>query len=302
MHILFDDDLARCLPMKEAVSAVRTFFASAASGGVVSPPRHSLDLENGGLTFTIGAETRISRTLGFRVYDTFPHDSGTNTEQIVAVYDSDSGQLKGVVIGGLLGAIRTAAICGLAMDLLAPQKVNTLVVIGAGHQAYFQVAAALTVRQVERVVVCGRSAANATRLAERVQREFGIPTSVSPDDEHSVRAADAVLCATNSTSPVIQKEWLKDDAFVSSIGPKFVTGHELPTDIGAGSAILVSDALAQLASYATPYFLPNIDGVDPLENLIDHPPNLTKACHRIFLCAGRSGTEVAVANRALNQA
>ncbi len=301
MQILFDDDLARCLPMAEAVSAVRAFFTSAASGGVVSPPRHSLDLENGGLTFTIGAETRISRTLGFRVYDTFPHDTGTNTEQIVAVYDSDSGRLKGVVIGGLLGAIRTAAICGLALDVLAPKSVKTLVLIGAGHQSYFQVSAALAVRQLERIFVCGRSAANAVRLAERVQQDFGIPTSVSLDVEHSVRAADAILCATNSASPVLQKAWLKENAFVSSIGPKFLTGHELPMDIGGGNAILVSDALAQLASYTTPYFLPNIDAVTPLENLIDHPPDLTKACHRIFLCAGRSGTEVAVANRALNK-
>lgn len=301
MKILFDDDLSRCLPMGDAVSAVRTFFSSAAAGGVVSPPRHSLDLENGGLTFTIGAETRISKTLGFRVYDTFPHDTGTNTEQIVAVYDSDSGLLKGVVIGGLLGAIRTAAICGLALDLLAPKSVKTLVVIGAGHQSYFQVAAALAVRQVQRIFVCGRSATNATRLAQRVQQDFGIPTSVSPDVEHSVRAADAILCATNSASPVLQKTWLKEDAFVSSIGPKFLTGHELPTDIGDGNSVLVSDALAQLASYTTPYFLPNIDGVKSLENLIAHPTDLTMAGHRIFLCAGRSGTEVAVANQALNK-
>lgn len=300
MQILFDDDLARCLPMGDAVSAVRTFFTSAASGGVVSPPRHSLDLENGGLTFTIGAETRISKTLGFRVYDTFPHDTGTNTDQIVAVYDSDSGHLKGVVIGGLLGAMRTAAICGLAMDLLAPRSIQTLVVIGAGHQSYFQVAAALAVCQVERIFVCGRSTANTTRLVERVQREFGVPTSVSQNIEHSVGVADAVLCATNSTSPVIQKGWLKEDAFVSSIGPKFLIGHELPTDIGDGNSVLVSDAFAQLASYSTPYFLPNIEGVKPLENLMDHPLDFSKPCHRIFLCAGRSGTEVAVANQALN--
>lgn len=301
MQILFDGDLPRCLPMEAAVRAVRAFFASAAAGGVVSPPRHSLDLDNGGLTFTIGAETRISKTLGFRVYDTFPHDTGTNTEQIVAVYDSDSGQLKGVVIGGLLGAIRTAAICGLAMDHMAPKDMQTLAVIGAGHQAYFQVAAALAVRHVDRILVCGRSAANAKHLSERVQRDFGIPASVSLNVEHSVRAADAVLCATNSTSPVIQKGWLKENAFVSSIGPKFVTGHELPADIGDGNSILVSDALTQLSSYTTPYFLPDIDGVIPLENLIEHPLNPPRACHRIFLCAGRSGTEVAVANQALSK-
>ena len=300
MQIIFDRELPSCLPMGKAISAVRAFFTSATNGGVISPPRHSLNLENGGLTFTIGAETSISRTLGFRVYDTFEHDKGTNTDQIVAVYDSDSGRLKGVVIGGQLGAIRTAAICGLALDLLAPKNVSTLVVIGAGHQAYFQVAAALAVRRVERIDVCGRSSTKAAHLAERVQQEFGIHTTVSTDTENSVRAADAILCATNSTSPVIEKKWLKENVFVSSIGPKFLDAHELPTDIGSGNSILVSDALAQLASYTTPYFLPSLDRVIPLEDLITPRIDLTKACHRIFLCGGRSGTEVAVANQALN--
>lgn len=216
----------------------------------------------------------------------------------MAVYDSDSGRLKGVVIGGLLGAIRTAAICGLAMDRMAPQGIQTLTVIGAGHQACFQVAAALAVRQVKQILVCGRSTANADHLAEKIQKDFGIPTSVSPDAEHSVRAADAILCATNSVSPVIQKKWLKANAFVSSIGPKFLGAHELPTDIADGNTLVASDALAQLASYQSPYFLPSLEKIVPLESMPASSMESAGPCHRIFLCAGRSGTEVAVANQA----
>ena len=124
--------------------------------------------------------------------------------------------------------------------------------------------------------------------------------TVSTDIEMSVRTADAILCATNSTSPILERKWLKENAFVSSIGPKFLEAHELPTDIASGNSIVVSDALAQLASYSTPYFLPSLDGVIALEDAIVPAIDLAKACHRIFLCGGRSGTEVAVANQALN--
>jgi ornithine cyclodeaminase len=301
MRVIYDDDLIRLLPMNEAVSAVEQFFVTAACGGILSPPRHHFALNDGGLTFAIGADPACTRTLGFRVYDTFEHREGTNTQQVVAVFDSDSGDLKGLVVGSLLGAIRTAAIGGVAMKFLAPAEVNSLTIFGAGFQAYFQLAAALCVRRVQKIFIVSRTRHKAETLAERISSEFGTETVVTVDGEASVRQSNVIICATSSPSPVLHRAWLGPGAYVASIGPKFATAHELPVDVGE-SALLVSDAPEQLSRYPESYFLSGTDDILPLEGIVTERKRAEGVPLKVFLSSGRTGTEVVVANHAITRA
>ncbi len=303
MQILFDHELESVLPMAVAIAAARNFFMAAANGNVVTPPRHSVATNNGGLTFTIGAETEFTKTIGFRVYDTFPHAQGTNSDQIVAVYCNETGRLKGMVVGGLLGAIRTAAIAGVAMDCLAPAAANELVLIGAGHQAYFQAAAALSIRPFKTVAIFNRSPERARVLARRIEDAFGVMTVTVGDGIRAcVEQADVVLCATSASAPVLEFDWLKPGAFVSSIGPKTLSSHELPTDIQRVGSFLVTDSKMQLSSYGEPYFVPNIDSIATLEDVVSGKVTPPSGQNTFFLSAGRSGTEVVVADVALELA
>jgi ornithine cyclodeaminase/alanine dehydrogenase-like protein (mu-crystallin family) len=302
MQILFDQELESVLPMAAAIAAVRNFFVAASNGNVVTPPRHTVATNNGGLTFTIGAETEFTKTIGFRVYDTFPHAQGTNSDQIVAVYCNVTGRLKGMVVGGLLGAIRTAAIAGVAMDCLAPADATALVLIGAGHQAYFQVAAALSTRPFKTVTIFNRSPEKAWLLARRIEDAFGVAVTVADEIRACVERADAVLCATSANAPVLAFDWLKPGAFVSSIGPKTLSAHELPTDIQRAGSLLVTDSKMQLSSYGESYFLPDIDSIAALEDVVSGKASLPRSQNTFFLSAGRSGTEVVVADAALQLA
>jgi len=78
--------------MSVAIEAVRGFFASAKKGLVVTSPGHTVNAGSGGLTFTIGAELEKTKTIGFRVYDTYLGRRGTNSDQLVAVYSTNSSQ------------------------------------------------------------------------------------------------------------------------------------------------------------------------------------------------------------------
>lgn len=293
MKILYNHDIDK-IPFNIAIDAIRDFFESAKAGRVTTPPRHKVQTEKGGLVFTIGAEMEKSQTIGFRVYDTYPSKKGTDTDQIVAVYSTEESQLKGLVIGGLLGAIRTAAINGYAASILADKEVEQVCVIGAGHQAYYQIKAVLAVRSPKEIYIYNRTLAKAELLANRLREEYDMKVTPIVDLKASVKNSDMVLCCTSSPEPVIEVGWLKDNAYVSSIGPKFLECHELPKDIGLGEATLVSDAVEQLSAYSKPYFLEDIEEIIPLEDL--ELPFKRKG-HRIFLSTGRSGTEVIVADR-----
>lgn len=297
MDIVTDRDLEK-VPMEVAISAISEFFESAKVGKVVSPPRHSVQAGDGGLTFTIGAELQSSKTIGFRVYDTYPSSSGTDTDQIVAIYSTVESQLKGLVIGSKLGAIRTAAINGYAIDLVAKEFVDTLCLIGAGYHAYYQLKAALAVRKPKRILFFNRTIGKATALCQRVSEEYNHEFECIPIEnaEEGVRNADIVLCVTSSPSPVLNSSWLKKGAYISSIGPKFSVRHELPTDIGEGADLMVTDAPNQLQSYTEGYFLEDTSKIISLEDYISFNG---KSGYSVFLSSGRSGTEVVVANRIL---
>ncbi len=295
MRIVTDKDL-ESFPIGYAIAAIQDFFHSAKNGNVVTPPRHSVVAGDGALTFTIGAELEKTKTTGFRVYDTYPERDGTNTEQIVAVYSTEKSTLKGLVIGSKLGAIRTAAINGFAISLLAKKEVNVVCLIGAGHHASYQLEALLAVREPRKVLIFNRTIHKAEALAAKFQNHKGIEFSAVSDAEAAVRMSEIVLCATSASAPVLEAEWLKSEAYISSIGPKFVGRHELPIDIQSGASVVVSDAPEQLTAYPAGYFLDDISSIQALESISERP---LADGYSVFLSTGRSGTEVVVADRVL---
>ncbi|MCJ8313845.1 MAG: hypothetical protein HRU38_15680 [Saccharospirillaceae bacterium] len=302
MNVLFDKDI-ESIPMSISIRAIEDFFESAKLNKVVTPTRSSINTDKGGLTFTMGAEVNTSKTIGFRVYDTYPNESpekqGSNTDQIVVVYSTEKSELKTVVIGSLLGAIRTAAIGGYAAKLMSNKDANNVCIIGAGLQAYYQIKAMLAVRDIKEIHICNRTISKAQNLKDKLELEFDLTNLKITANEPSViekklKTADIIICATNSNKPVLQKKWIKQGAYVASIGPKFHNNHELPLDILSSSNITISDAPEQLKAYPKKYFLDDLNNIHAIENY--SKLDKTKNGYQLFLSTGRSGTEVIVAD------
>ena len=113
-RILTDEDISKTLTMKHAINAIELSLRAKNEGKLIAPPRFLVGLKKGSLVFTIGADTKNSNVIGFRVYDTFESDSPDRI-QLVAIFDSRSGAFRGIVIGVLIGAMRTAAINAIAI-------------------------------------------------------------------------------------------------------------------------------------------------------------------------------------------
>jgi hypothetical protein len=104
--VLTDDAVRRVLPMSAAVDRIESALREHAAGTLVAPPRFRVDVAKGALIFTAGAVTHYDKAVGFRVYDRF-QESHASHGQVVVVCDSDTGDFKGVIVGGHLGAMRT---------------------------------------------------------------------------------------------------------------------------------------------------------------------------------------------------
>src|SRR5262245_52849545 len=116
--VLTDDDVRRVLPMSAAVDRIASALRERAERTMVATRRLRGDVAKGALMFTAGAVTHYDKAVGFRVYDRF-QESQASRGQVVVVFDSDTGDFKGVIVGGHLGAMRTGAIGGVAIKHMA---------------------------------------------------------------------------------------------------------------------------------------------------------------------------------------
>src|SRR5690606_6096919 len=84
---------------------------------------------------------RAGKVLGLKAGGYFPGnaDKGiTNHQSTVYLFDPDTGRPTAMVGGNLLTALRTAAASSISIDRLARKDARVLGMVGAGHQAQFQ--------------------------------------------------------------------------------------------------------------------------------------------------------------------
>ncbi len=303
-RVLTDIDVSNRLTMELAIDKMKDAFVEQARGTLIAPPRHQVGGPDGSLVFTIGAATDLERVIGFRVYDTFPKTSKADDQaQIVAVYEYGTGRFKGLVIGRLLGAMRTGAIGGVAMEFLSHEGASTLAVIGAGYQARTQVQAALAVRNINRVILHNRTFSKATRFAEQIQAGYDVQVEVAESAQKAVTASEIVICATRSPIPVLDAAWIRPGTYVSTIGPKSVNAHEIPNELIEVATVIATDSLAQARSYDPPFFIEDLGRVTELDQIVSGMYEAPGGdAINLFCSVGLAGTEVILANELLELA
>ncbi len=301
--ILDNADVDALLGMPGAIAVVRQALKAKAAGTWVAPPRHHVAFPGmGELVFTVGGALGASGVAGFRVYDTFGRREAEHT-QIVAAWDPATARLLGLVLGKRLGELRTGAIGGLAVDLMARPDAAIVAVVGSGAQARTQLEGAAAVRAIGEV---RRSAVRREAFAAEMSERLGLSVQPVADAEETVRGADIVLLATSSRSPVIEARWLSAGAHVNTVGPKTVGRGELSVDAAERAAVIATDSPAQARAYGAPFFL---EGSPAMARMVDlaaiaadplsgrPSPNAIT----LFCSVGLAGTEVLIAAEILRR-
>jgi ornithine cyclodeaminase/alanine dehydrogenase-like protein (mu-crystallin family) len=301
--ILREIDVQAVLTMGEAVGVIRKAFAARAAGDLLAPPRFRVESPQGAMVFTAGATTGARPLLGFRVYDTFPRGLQGEQDQIVVVYDAEAGRLKGLILGRILGAMRTGAIGGVAIDTLARQDTAVLSVIGAGYQARTQVEAALAVRDFAEIVIFNRSPERAAAFCAELSAQYGRTCRLTTTAEEAVHVADVLICATTSKTAVLHSAWIRPGTHVTTIGPQTTAAHELPLDILHVADVVATDSIPQSQAFDAPFFIPE-DRLVALDQIISGAAagRVTEAQITLFCSVGLAGTEVLLGDYVLEQA
>lgn len=302
MRILTDHDVRTLLTPDRARAAMERAFRLRAEGALAAPPRFSVPSDGGRLVLTAGGAARGAGATGFRAYHTAP----TAGEQLVAAFDGTSGELAGLVVGGLLGPLRTAAINAVAIGAMARVDARVLGILGTGQQATEHARAALAVHPFERVWVFSRDAARREAFARALAADTGVEARAAATAEEAVRAADVLITATDSAGPVLDAAWLRPGTHVNAVGPKQRGAAELPPEVGSMAARIATDSVEQLGAYPEPVFLADADRarVVGLERIVagELPGRAGAGELTLFCSVGLAGTEVVLAEALLRQA
>jgi len=161
-----------------------------------------------------------SRHIGVKVATVFPDNATRNLPAVMGSYlllDGRSGAPLALVDGPRLTAKRTAAASALASSYLSRPDCERLLMVGTGTLAPELITAHAAMRPICNVLVWGRNADKAGRLAKRLDRKkFRVaPTT---DLEGAVRGADIVSCATLATEPLIHGDWLQPGQHLDLVG------------------------------------------------------------------------------------
>ena len=142
---------------------------------------------------------RAGAMLGVKAGGYFPGNLErgiTNHQSTVFLFDPDTGRPTAMVGGNLLTALRTAAASAISIDRLARKDAKVLGIVGAGHQAQFQLRAAARVRTFERVIAWNYHPDMLPKLGE-VADELGLPFEAVGLE----RMAEADVIVTITSSP-----------------------------------------------------------------------------------------------------
>lgn len=239
--------IAALMTPEAARAAVEACFSAMARGEARNFPvvREALG-EGRQYGFKSGLD-RAGAVLGVKAGGYFPGNAARgliNHQSSILLFDPDTGVPTALVGGNLLTALRTAAASAISIDRLARKDARVLGIVGAGHQAGFQLRAAARVRPFERVIAWNLHPEMLPRLAA-VAEELGLPFEAV--DLPGMRAADAIITITSSPAASLMAEHVAPGTHLACMGTDTRGKQEVEPALLAAATVF-ADEVAQSVS------------------------------------------------------
>jgi ornithine cyclodeaminase len=233
----------------DAFSAVSDVFGAMAKGDAYNFPvvREAIGHADALYGFKGGFD-RAGLTLGLKAGGFWPGNAEkglTNHQSTVCLFDPDTGQLSALVGGNYLTALRTAASSAISIARLARPDAKVLGMIGAGHQAGFQLRAAAEQRDFEKVVAWNPHPDMLPRL-EAVATECGLAFEAVSQEELGAQA-DVIITITSAHQPLLMADWVKPGTHIACMGTDTKGKQEVDPALFARASVF-TDEIAQSIS------------------------------------------------------
>ncbi|WP_417586593.1 iminosuccinate reductase BhcD [Pararhodobacter oceanensis] len=244
MFVVPEHMIAGLLTAEDAFAAVEAVFAAMATQDAYNFPvvREALG-EGRQYGFKSGLD-RAGGALGVKAGGYFPGNAARgviNHQSTVFLFDPESGILQAAVGGNLLTALRTAAASAVSIERLARKDARVLGMVGAGHQAVFQLRAAAKVRKFERVIAWNYHPEMLPQLGA-VAQELGLPFEAVALER--MVEADVIITITSAPEFSLASAHVSAGTHLACMGTDTIGKQEVDPQILARAAVF-TDEVAQ---------------------------------------------------------
>ena len=232
-----------------ALAAVEAGFAALGRGEVVQPPILSMAIEEAnGEVDVKTAHIRGAERFAIKVSPGFfdnPRLGLPSLNGLMMVFSARTGQVEAVLFDeGYLTRVRTALAGAIAAKYLSRPDSRRVAVLGAGEQAEQQVQALRLVRDIDTLDVWARRREGAEAYAERL-RATGLAVTVHDEVASACAAADIIVTATPSRTPLLHARDLPEGVHVTAMGADSHEKRELDASVLTRADAFVCDTRAQ---------------------------------------------------------
>jgi len=216
--------------------------------------------------------------IGVKAFTYFPDNQGPEYKSLyskILLFDRAHGEPLALVDGTSVTFWRTAAISGLASRLLSRENSESLLVLGTGNLSTYIIRAQASVRPLKRVMVWGRTPANAQKVVDQMSAELGdIEFSVVDNLEDACGQADIIVSATAAHEPLVMGDWVRPGTHTDFIGNHHATKRECDTALVVKSKVF-ADSYDNCFKEAGEVLVPISEGVMTKADVVGQ---LTEMC------------------------
>src|SRR5580692_11344973 len=212
MRFIDREEVAERLTYDICIPIVRHAMIAFSRGETKQLLRSILPLSDGRLFGVMPGAMGVHAPFGAKLISVFPENfaRGVQSHQgLVILFDPETGAPVCVLHAGEITAIRTAAASAVATDARALGKV----------------------RDVESIVVWGRSPERVRVFAERMQAELALPVTIAGDVKEAVAQADIVCTVSSAAEPILKGEWVRPGTHLNLVGSSYAGPAEVDSDL-----------------------------------------------------------------------
>jgi ectoine utilization protein EutC len=250
--ILTESEIRQCVDLdQEALAAVEDGFTRLADGKAVMPPIMRIDIpeQNGEVdiksAYLQGLDSFVVKMSSgfFNNYKLgLPSLGG-----MMILLSAKVGFPEALLLdNGYLTDVRTGLAGAIAAKYLAPQRVRTAGVIGAGMQGRYQMRGLQLVRDYERVLVYDRAPEQVEKYVEEMTPVLGVEIVKAESVEAVVRQSESMATTTPAKTPHLKADWLHPGLHITAMGSDAEEKNELEPAVLGRADLLVCDRKLQV--------------------------------------------------------
>jgi ornithine cyclodeaminase/alanine dehydrogenase-like protein (mu-crystallin family) len=241
--VLSNDEVLDLLSMKDCIALMREALLALAKGEVHQPLRTVIKPAGAkGVMGLMPAYMSTPASYGLKAICVFPGnpEKGLDSHQgAVQLFSGETGELLAIMNASAITAIRTAAVSGVATDVLARKGACDLAILGAGVQARSHLLAMSHVRSIKRCRISSRRIEHARNFVDEMRRQVSLPIEAVETVEEALDGADLIVTATNSREPIVRREWVAAGSHLNVVGSSSRKAREVDTAMMAAASLFV---------------------------------------------------------------